>query len=122
MTVYVWGSVGTPGVWEVERDADLVEVLSAASVPGLGTDQPGLSERVVLRVYRLQQAGGRRHQIYEDSLENLLQQGVQGPSLQAEDVLSIELRQKRTFNISTVAQYVGAASTLVVLGLQLFRN
>ena len=38
-TLYLWGAVGTTGIWRVERDVDLIQLLSVARVPGIGASQ-----------------------------------------------------------------------------------
>lgn len=117
MTVYLWGDAGTTGIWTVERDIDLVELLSAARVPGLGDQNPELSRRVDVTIYR--KTGGSRSQIYQRRLQELAE-GVQDyPSLQEEDIVEIRTEQRRRFSFSTLTTYVGTASSLVLLVLRL---
>ena len=119
MTVYIWGNVGKAGIWEIESGTDLVELLSAARVPGLGTEQADMQQRIILRIYRMQ--GTERQEIYDENLESVLEAGTRGPTLQAGDVLSVETQTERKFSFRTVAQYVGTASSLLILFLRLRR-
>lgn len=117
MTVYLWGEAGTTGIWQVERETGLIELLSAARVPGLGSDNPEFNRRVLVNIYR--QEGESRRQIYQRRLEELVQ-GVQDyPSLQENDIVEIRAEQSRRLSFSTIAQYIGTASSIVLLLLRL---
>jgi hypothetical protein len=119
MTVYLWGSVGRSGIWEIERDTEIVELLSAANVPGLGADQVETRERLLLRIYRQQSA--ERSEVYEESLEDVLETGTQAPQLQEGDVLVIETQTRRRLSLQTITRYVGTLSSVALLVLRFVR-
>lgn len=120
MTVYVWGEVGNTGIWRVERDIGLIELLSAVQVPGLGDESPEFERQVLVTVYR--QQGDRRSQVYQRQLEEIASGAQDPPSLQEGDILEIRTEQQRQFSFSTVTTYIGTASSLLLLALRLFRR
>lgn len=117
MTVYLWGDLGTPGVWRVERDVDLIDLLSAARVSGIGRDAAGVASENTLHIYR--GPGSDRQQIYEVELEQLLGEGADYPDLSEGDVLVIETKQRQRFGLQEASQLVTTISTLTLLVLQL---
>lgn len=117
MTIYVWGSVGSPGIWQVERDVDLIALLSAARVPGIGQEEAETRQEVILSVYR--GAEGQRQQVFEANLEDMVAEGAAYPSLQGEDILVVRTERKTRFSFRALSQYVGTLSTLVLLFLRL---
>lgn len=119
MRVYVWGQIGQPGIWEVARDTGLIELLSAARVPGVGVDQPQVRERVILTLYRRQSEGGPRQQVYSQPLEQIVAQGQDPPRLQEGDVVQLQAQQRSRFSFRDVTQYLGVASSLALLILRL---
>lgn len=115
--VYIWGSVGTTGIWRIEPDLDLVELLSVAGVTGIGTDEPEIRQRVNLRIYR-EGAAGRR-MIYEERLDEVLAEGASYPLLESRDVLEVEVERRRGISFALVSQIMGTASSLTLLILRL---
>ena len=117
MTVYLWGQVSTSGIWQVEENVDLIELLSAAGVPGIGTNQQETRQEIILHIYR--RANEQRDEIYSRKMESVLEETQDVPDLQEGDVLVLEARERNRFSFSTLAQYVGTASTLALLFLRL---
>jgi hypothetical protein len=120
MTVYLWGGVGRAGLWRVERDVDLIQLLTAAGVPSIGTDSPGTRRRTSVNVYRL--VDGERRQVYAARIEDLLEEGASYPSLNPEDVVEIHVRERRSIGLGLISTLVGTASTVTLLALRLFRG
>jgi hypothetical protein len=118
MTVYLWGGVGRAGLWRVERDVDLIQLLTAAGVPSIGTDIPGTRRRTSVNVYRL--VDGERRQVYAARIEDLLEEGASYPSLNPEDVVEIHVRERRSIGLGLISTLVGTASTVTLLALRLF--
>lgn len=116
-TVYVWGSVGTPGVWKVEEDIGLIELLSAARLIGYGATQRGGPQELILRIYR--ESGGDRREIYREQVDQLLAGPQTYPTLQEGDVIAVESKQK--IGWQTIASVVGAASSVALLFIRLTR-
>mgnify|MGYP006268598761 CR=1 FL=1 len=120
--VYIWGSVGTTGIWRIEPDLDLVELLSAAQVTGIGQEVPGSYQRVRLRIYRTVE--GNRRMIYEEQLDNVLAAGAGYPSLQGGDVLEVETQRRRSFTerVRVATGLIGSAASLILLYLRISRG
>lgn len=118
--VYILGSVGASGIWRIEPQTDLIELLSAARVAGIGQDQPDYRQRVNLRIYRAIE--GDRQKIYDEQLNNVLAEGAAYPPLQAGDVIEVETERRRTIGLALLSQIVGAASSLTLLVLRLTRG
>ena len=121
MTLYLWGSVGTTGIWRVERDVDLIQLLSAAQVPGIGQEQMDVRQRISLRVFR--SGSGDRREVYSQRLNDILEEGAAYPDLQNGDVLLVETSQRRRiFSFQFISTIVGTASSLALLVLRLTRG
>ena len=117
MTVYVWGSVGSPGAWEIERGMDLVDLLAAVGVPGLGVNEAGSRETLTLYIYRGETEN--RQEIYQQDVEALLTKGDAHPELHPEDVLMIESRTRRRIGARTIFETVRTVTSLLSLYLLL---
>ena len=115
--VFIWGEVGTPGLWRVEPDIDLIELLSVARVTGVGLEEPDISRRVSLRIYR--EEGGQRSEIYSQQLDHILTGGRAYPTLQDGDILEVVTRRRRRLGLQTVTQIVGTAASLTLLILRI---
>lgn len=117
ITIFLWGEVGTPGVWRVEPDVDLIELLSVVGVTGIGVDEVGTRRRTILRIYR--EEGGQRSEIYNVPLERIVSEGRAYPALQDGDVLEVVTRSRGRVSFSLVTQVIGAAAALTLLIIQL---
>ena len=115
--VYILGSVGATGIWRIERQTDLVELLSAARVAGIGQDQPDYNQRVNLRIYRTN--ADDRRKIYDEQLSDILAEGTTYPPFQEGDVLEVETERRRTIGLALISQVIGAASSVTLLILRL---
>jgi len=118
--VYLWGNVGSSGIWQIEPNLDLIELLSAAQVPGVGMDEPGIRQRITLRIYRTQ--GGDRREVYSEQLDDIIEEGQSYPSLQEGDILEVELRRRRSISFQWITSIIGTASSLTLLILRLTGN
>ena len=115
--VYVWGTSSSPGIWRVEQDVDLIQLLSAAMVPGMGVVEQTKKQTINLRIYR--PTGGRRVEIYESELTKMITEGGGYPSLQDGDILYLETVIKNRFSFQTIFSAVGAAASLTLLVIRL---
>ena len=114
ITIYLWGTVGSPGIWRVERGVDLVSFLSAVQIPGLGAADQDVRRNFELHIYRTQ--SGDRRQIYVEDVENLLAGGAQPyPPLQDGDILVIETETRRRLSFRTVFEIVRTTASLITL-------
>jgi len=115
--IYLWGNVGASGLWRVEPSVDLISLLSAAQVPGIGKNSPGIRRTYYVNIYRGSE--GNRQQVYREKLSNLLNQGAVYPQLKAEDVIEVEQRDRRSIGLRTISSIVGTASSMTLLILRL---
>jgi hypothetical protein len=121
MTLYLWGSVGTTGIWRVERDVDLIQLLSVAGVPGVGTSERDVRRRFILHIYR--DEGGERREVYAEEVENLIGGGAAPvPPLQDGDILAIETRERRRISVNLVFTTLRTVSSFLSLYLLLRRE
>lgn len=120
-TVYIWGAVGVPGVWRVEQDIDLVELLSAARLTGVGRDEPGTRESNRVQVFR-QSGGSGRQLVYEATLDEVLSPGATYPTLQDQDIIEVETIRKNRFGWRDVGTVLSIGSSLTLLALRLFSD
>ncbi len=117
--VWVWGEVSQPGIWRVERGADLVQFLSHLRVPGALQERAGTRTRYTLKIYRGQPR--ERDLIFETRLDELLEQGGDYPELQDGDILAVELRQRQSrWQIARlVTTTISSAASLTLLFLRI---
>ena len=118
-TIYIWGAVASPGIWKVETETDLVELLSVVRPTNYGTQRAGTRDKVVIRIHRSQ--GGRRGVVFESTMEELLSTpSNRRPSLAADDVVEIQSIQRRRVGFQTISTVVGTLSSLTILALRIF--
>jgi len=121
MIVYIWGAVGQPGIWRVERDVDLIPLLSAAKVPGVGSSPQGISQQYRVRIFR--NVNGERREIYEERLERLVGGGARPyPGLQEGDIIVVEVRQRARFGWRTVFEVTRTVAQMLTLYLLIRRE
>ncbi|MEF8797728.1 MAG: hypothetical protein V5A48_14835 [Salinivenus sp.] len=118
-TVYVWGAVGTPGIWEIETGTSLVELFSVVRPTGYGEQSPGTRTKVLLRIHRT--TNGETRVAHEMQLSELLEMPPsERPALQPQDVIEVRSVQTRTFSFQTVSTVVGTLSSLTLLAIRIF--
>jgi len=121
MTLYLWGSVGTTGIWRVGRDVDLIQLLSVAQVPGIGASQQNVRQNFILHIYR--EVDGERTQIYEEEIQNLIGGGARTvPPLQNGDILAVETKTRRRLSLNLVFTTLRTVSSFLSLYLLLRRE
>ena len=121
MTLYLWGTVGTTGIWRVERDVDLIQLLSVAQVPGIGASQQDVRQNFILHIYR--EVNGERNQIYEEEIQNLIGGGAKPvPPLQSGDILAVETQTRRRISLNLVFTTLRTVSSFLSLYLLLRRE
>lgn len=120
LIVNVWGGVGQPGIWRVEQNVDLIELLSVVQVPGLGIENPGIRQKTLITLYRVEQ--GRHREVYKENLAHILQDGSALPMVQDGDVLAVTQVRRRNFGLTFFSSIVGTASSLTLLILRLTQN
>ncbi len=120
ITVYVWGAVGQPGIWRINPGTTLIELLSAAGIPGIVTEQRRTRLTTIVRIWRGEQV--QRNLVYEAQLQDLLTEEQETyPTLRNGDILEIEVDEDRKITFRTVIEYLSAAASLTLLALRLLR-
>jgi len=127
MTLYVWGAVSRPGIWVVEREASLVEVLSLVNIQAEGGLQEGVRENRFLRIYRGSGADGtsggpysERSLVFETPLDDVRVSSQPPSGLRDGDILSVEVERRRTwFTLRNVTSVLGAAASITLLIIRL---
>jgi len=118
-TVYIWGAVDQPGIWEIEPGTDIVELFSVVRPSGYGVEGIGTKTRIELRIYR--STNGEPRVVSEMQLGDLLEMPPpQRPSLQPEDVIEVRTVESRKFSFQTVGTIVGTLSSLTLLVIRIF--
>ena len=91
MTLYLWGAVGTTGIWRVERDVDLIQLLSVRSPACRAWARRNRMCASGLSSTSIGSRAGSAQQIYEEEVENLIGGGAAPvPALQDGDILAVE--------------------------------
>jgi hypothetical protein len=120
--VYVLGNVETPGKWRIEDGAPLIDLLAVTGPATASAPRGGVTERVLVRLYRT--SGGSTRQLALDSeLEALLLGSQAAMPLREGDLLRVmvevtEPRSRTSFIeilgvVGTVASVAALVSTLV---------
>jgi hypothetical protein len=119
MRVFIWGDVGNAGIWRVNRDVDFIELLSAARPGGVGQERARQRQRVDIRVYRITE--GERRMIYNERLNEMLEEGLQLPELADEDVVEVRTRERRgrLEQIRLITGLIGSTASLALLFLRI---
>jgi hypothetical protein len=117
MVIYLWGNISQGGLWRVERDVDLIELLSAAQVPGVGTISPGVRQRIHVNIYRT--VDGDRQRVYREEISQLLEEGAEYPSLSSRDIVEIEIRTRQRIGLGTISTVIGTLSSITLLTLRI---
>lgn len=118
--VTVWGSVNTPGLYEVGSGYDLEDVLSLAGGPRLGTLVDNARRTVEIAVWR---AGGPGSgPIYEVSLEEFVSNPAGHPDLRDGDVIEVTTREKRGWTGRDTLTLLGVTASAAVAAATLIRT
>lgn len=121
MIVFIWGAAGNPGIWRVERDVDLLALLSAAGVSSRGVSSNNaqqaldIATRTSIRIFRSR--GDTRDVIYEERIEDLLRNGGSYPALQEGDIIEIESVPRRRVTWRTTLEFFRTISSAATLYL-----
>lgn len=115
MTIHVLGAVSDPGLWLVEQDTDLLELLTVARPSGLTSSPRGGRQNTVVQIYRTNSTN--RTEIYSGKLEDVLRQPAGIPSLQDGDIVTVTSKPRVGF--MTVATWAGSAASIALLAIRI---
>ena len=99
ISLYVLGSAGQPGIWQVEQGIDFIELLTLLNVASRGGGSPEVETTILLHLYRRQ--GGARELIYDATLDETLTVREALPTVVDGDILVVEPEARRKFSIRT---------------------
>jgi len=118
ITIYVWGNAQT-GVWTVEENASMLEVVSATSRVGLDERNPERRQIHTLRLFRDGNRSGDPE--FEARLEDVFSRSVTLPELRERDVLVIESRTRRRLSWRDLNQVTGTVASVLSIFILLDR-
>lgn len=105
--VFVFGTVGATGIFQIGIDTDLGQLLAMTGGVSTGPKVAGERHQVTIRLLRRQ--GGERTAVYEEPLERMLRNPGAHPDLQDGDVLEVntEIRTRKNWleTVSTLASF-----------------
>jgi protein involved in polysaccharide export with SLBB domain len=116
MDIRVWGAVRTPGVYQVERDTDLVELLTLAGGPLYDREIPNVERTVTVRLSRGESG---RQVVFEAPLAALFAEATVPPALQPGDVISVDVEVRQRFGWRDTLAVVSSVGTLAVIVLNI---
>lgn len=120
MDVSVWGSVRTPGVYQIRPGTDLLQLLTYAGGPTAASVQSTREERTTyVRLSRV--VDGRRVLAYDGLLDDLITAQGPLPELQQDDVLSVEVSVRQRFGWRDGLQIFSSVGTVAVIVLNIIR-
>ncbi|MEP0548668.1 MAG: SLBB domain-containing protein [Rhodothermales bacterium] len=117
MDVRVWGAVRSPGVYQVERDMDLIEVLTLAGGPSI----PSADDRSVRNVHVeiLREAAAGRTAVLTTTLDALTALDTPLPDLQDGDLVSLSVQTQQRFTWRDALSVTTSVAALAVLVLRI---
>lgn len=117
--VDVWGAIRQPGRYRIPRDMELLDLLTLAGGPIIGTDEEGQSQEAVVRISRAQE-DGERVQIYEAQLDEITYDSRNVPDLLEEDIVSVQVRVRARLYWRDVLSVTTSVAALTLLFLNIF--
>lgn len=117
MDVRIWGAVRSPGVYQVERDTDLLDVLTLAGGPAVPAEDDRSVRSVELQVLR--DPAGARTVVLATTLGELTTQDTPLPGLQDGDLVSLSVQTRQRFTWRDALSVTSSVAALAVLVLRL---
>lgn len=115
--VQVWGAVRNPGVYQIERDADLLTLLTIAGGPAVATTDDRTVRNVSVRVVR--DPGAARTVVLDTTLDALTSDPAPLPALQHGDLVSLTVEVRQRFTWRDALSVTTSAAALAVLILRI---
>lgn len=116
--VYALGKVDAVGVYVLEEGANLGLLLALSGGPVFATN-PDWNQTPYVKLFR--NRGGVRTQVYESTLDELLNTAGETPRLEDGDVMTIEVEQKRRLNWRDVFTVISPILSTLLLVERLTR-
>ena len=120
ITVFVWGQAQN-GVWLVEEETDLIELLTVAARSDVTLRQPERRSETYVKLYRNGASPQGSDPLFSAKVEEVFSGRRSYPALQDGDILVVETQVRRRVTWWDVSQIVGTVSSGVSLILLLNR-
>jgi hypothetical protein len=108
---------GATGMYVVGAETSLVELLALTGTgvnPDGGTD---VIQEITVRLMREQ--GGQRVVVYEQEFDSFLSEPASYPTLQDGDIFTVEVKQRRRFNLREALDVTARLASITLLALRL---
>lgn len=115
--IQVWGAVRSPGVYQVQRDVDLLTVLTLAGGPAVASTDDRAIRSVSVRVVR--DPGAARTVVLDTTLEALTSDAAPLPALQHGDLVSLTVESRQRFTWRDVLSVTSSLGTLALVILRI---
>ena len=115
--IQLWGAVRNPGIYQVERGADLLTLLTLAGGPAVSTEDARTSRKTSVRVIR--QPAGARTVVLDASLEELTSEPRPLPALEDGDLVTLTSEVSQRFTWRDALSITSSAASLAVLILRI---
>lgn len=117
MDIRVWGAVRSPGVYQVERDADLLDVLTLAGGPAIPSEDDRSVRSVNVEILR--ETAGTRAVVVATTLAALTALDTPLPDLQDGDLVSLSVQTRQRFTWRDALSVTTSVAALAVLILRI---
>ncbi|MEM8556261.1 MAG: hypothetical protein AAGG50_00305 [Bacteroidota bacterium] len=118
MEVDLWGAIRQPGRYRVPRTMELLDVLSLAGGPVIGTDEEGRTQEAIVRVSRDGASG--RDLIFEAQLADVERGTMVPPDMLEDDIVSVQVRVRARLYWRDVLSVTTSVAALTLLFLNIF--
>jgi hypothetical protein len=111
--VSVMGPVRYPGVYELGKGADLLQVLSLCGGPDPGRVEFVNRQRTTIKVFRPSESKDKP--FYESLLEKALTGQVKSPELAEGDIITVDVAAWRRFDWRDILTLVNVVNTVIII-------
>jgi hypothetical protein len=117
MDIHVWGAVRSAGIYQVERTATLVDVLTVAGGPALPAETDRAEQTVRVEVVR--DPAGARTVVLAAKLDALTGQDVTLPELEDGDLVTLTSESRQRFTWRDALSVTSSVASLALLILRI---
>ncbi|MEL6703600.1 MAG: hypothetical protein AAFY55_08980 [Bacteroidota bacterium] len=118
MEIDVWGAIRQPGRYRVPRTMELLDVLSVAGGPVIGTDEEGRTQEAIVRLSR--EGTNGRDLLFEAQLADVERGTAVPPPVTENDILSVQVRVRARLYWRDVLSVTTSVAALTLLFLNIF--
>jgi len=117
MDIRVWGAVRSAGIYQVEEETTLLDVLTLAGGPALPAETDRTEQTVRVQVVR--DPAGARTVVLASTLDDLTDPGVRLPGLQDGDLVTLTLESRQRFTWRDALSVTSSVASVVLLVLRI---